>query len=149
MTSLVPSFSSAAQVEAMRKSLTHVAEELNLKASVRLWTGELIPLGTDVDPRLELVISEPGVVGALIRKPTAENLLNLFATGKIDLVGGNLIEFREAVRMAGSSRQKVKSLNKGLLIRNAIPFLFSRTKDAAQADEENRFQDDAVDRKDS
>lgn len=147
MPSLLNSFSSSSQIDAIKDSLSHIAEELNLNASVRLWTGELIPLGEDANTELEIVISEPGVVGSLIRRPTAENLLTLFATEKIDLVGGNLIEFREAVRMQGSSRQKVKSLSKRLLLRNAVPFLFAKT--AVTTEEQHEFQDDEVGRTES
>ena len=105
------SFSSQSQVEAIKSSLTHIADEMDLQLTVRLWNGEVVPLGKNVSPNLEVVISEPGVIGSLIRRPTAENLLNLYATGKIDLSGGNLIEFREAVRMPASSRQRIKSLS--------------------------------------
>ena len=145
----LPSFSPESQVDAIKSSLTHIADEMDLQLTVRLWNGEVVPLGKNVSPNLEVVLSDPGVIGSLIRRPTAENLLNLYATGKIDLSGGNLIEFREAVRMPGSSRQRIKSLSKGLLLRNAIPFLFAKTNGEEKTEDQTVFQADEVGRAES
>ncbi len=139
-------FSSDAQLRAITDSLTHIAGELNLTATVRLWNGQLVPLGLNADPNLVIAISDPGVVGSLIRRPTPENLLRLYATGGIDFRGGNLIEFREAVRTNGSSRQKLKSLRKSRLIRNALPFLFAKSKSPQI---QHAFASDAVGRNES
>ncbi len=139
-------FSEAAQRRAIISSLTHIAYELNLRASVQLWNGEVIPLGEEPNPKLMIKIDKPGVIGALIRRPTPESLLRLYAVGAIDFEGGNLIEFREALRMTGSSRQRLKGLDKSLLIRNAIPFLFSK---APATKLKKEFADDAIGRVES
>ena len=139
-------FSSESQLRAIKSSLTYLADHLNLGVSVRLWNGEIVPLGAEPDPNLVISIAGPGVVGSLLRRPTAENLLRLYATGGIDLQGGNLIEFREAVRMAGSSRQKLKQLRKGLFVRNAVPFLFAKAKSSTIS---NAFDSDAIGRRES
>ena len=139
-------FSAEAQLRAITDTLTHVADALNLKLSVRLWNGQVIPLGADPDPNLVVSISGPGVIGSLLRRPTAENLMRLYATGGIEFLGGNLMEFREAVRMPGSSRQKLKALPKRLLLRNAVPFLFAKAKSPKV---QNAFADDDVGRQES
>ncbi|MCG8585485.1 MAG: cyclopropane-fatty-acyl-phospholipid synthase family protein [Pirellulales bacterium] len=139
-------FSSDAQLRAITDTLTKVGDALDLRVSVKLWNGDVIPLGKNPDPNLLISLASPGVVGSLLRKPTAENLLRHYATGGVDLVGGNLIEFREAVRMQGSSRKKLKALPKGPLLRNAIPFLFAKTKSQSV---ENAFADDAIGRQES
>ena len=139
-------FSADSQLSAAKSTLEHLSKELNLKLTVRLWNGELIPLGTNPSNGLVLSISEPGVVGSLLRRPTPENLVRLYATGKIDFEGGNLIEFREAMRMEGSSRQRIKGLRKSLLARNLLPFLFARTEPPQI---KNEFDQDEVGRTES
>ena len=60
-------FSAESQLQAISDSLTHIRDELNLGVSVRLWNGQVIPLGVDPNPNLIISVSEPGVVGALVR----------------------------------------------------------------------------------
>ena len=142
-------FSADSQLDAIKSSLAHIAEEMDLNLTVRLWNDEVIPLGKNAKSDLQVVISDPGVVGSLVRRPTAENLLNLYATGQLDLSGGNLIVFRDAVRVKGSSRKRLKSLSKRLLLRNAIPFLFAKTDKAELERTQHTFQEDAIGRKES
>ena len=124
------SFSAESQLKSISEILESIAEHLDLRVSVRLWNGETIPLGRNVDPRYYISISGPGAIGSLLRRPTAETLLRLYATGQIDFHGGDLIEIRNALRTAGSSRKRLKSLSKSMLLRNALPFLFARTNGA-------------------
>ena len=75
------------QLEAAKQSLEHLAEHLNAKVSVRLWDGSIVPLGTEARTDLRVALSGPGVIGSLLRKPTLETVLRLYATGKIDIEG--------------------------------------------------------------
>ena len=75
------------QLKVAQKLFSHVAELLNTKVSVRLWDGSVIPLGTDVEPGLEISIAGPGVLGAMLRKPTPDNLLRHYARKQIDYHG--------------------------------------------------------------
>ena len=112
------------QLKAAKESLAHVAELLDARFSVRLWDDSLVPLGSNVDPRFFVSISGPGVVGSLLRRPTLENLLRHYATGQIEIHGGDLFEFIEMARVP-SSRSRLKQLRKGVLIRNSLPFLLA------------------------
>jgi len=141
-------FSAASQLKAIKDSLAYLAEELDLRASVKLWSGEIVPLGERPDPKLMIGISDPGVLGSLMRKPTAENLLRMYACGQIDLEGGNLIEFREALRVPGSSRKKLRSLSKRRLLKNALPFLFAKAE-STQIDGQYGYGEDEIGRRES
>ena len=118
---------SSRQAKAARQALTHVAEHLNARFSVRLWDGTILPMGEQADPNLCVVIQSPGVIGSLLRRPTLENLVRLYATGGIDIEGGDLIAFGEAARVERSSK-RLKQISKGLLVRSALPFFFSRAE---------------------
>jgi cyclopropane-fatty-acyl-phospholipid synthase len=116
--------SQSIQLGAARESLQHLAEVLNLPISVRLWDGSRVPLGREVHPELCVAIHGPGVIGSLVRWPTVDNLVRHYASGQIEVQGGDLIDLAEAVRHSGS-RAKLKQVQKGLLLKNALPFLFT------------------------
>ncbi len=118
------------QLTAARTVLGHVAEALDAKFSVRLWDGSLVPMGRNARTDLCVSIAGPGVVGSLLRRPTLDNLVRHYATGSIEVHGGDLIEFGEAARVERSSK-RLKSLSKSLLIRSALPFLLA-SADAAE-----------------
>ncbi|MBA3315717.1 MAG: class I SAM-dependent methyltransferase [Planctomycetaceae bacterium] len=112
------------QIAAAKNALAHIAESLDAKFSVRLWDGSTVPMGRDVRPNLVVAISGPGVIGSLLRRPTLDNFVRHYATGKIAIEGGDLMEFGDAARVDRSSK-RLKSVNKGLLLRSALPFLLA------------------------
>jgi cyclopropane-fatty-acyl-phospholipid synthase len=139
---LFSSNGAARQLAAARESLEHVAEALDARFSVELWDGSRVPLGKNVHPELRVAIQGPGVIGSLLRRPTLDNIVRHYATGRIDIRGGDLIDFFDVARMQGS-RGKLKQVRKGLLLRNALPFLFApaekaETRHAYAGDEEGR-----------
>jgi cyclopropane-fatty-acyl-phospholipid synthase len=137
------SFSSPTrQLEAARTVLAHVADLLNVRFSVRLWDGSLVPLGSDVHPHLCVAIRGPGVIGSLLRWPTLDNLVRQYATGQIEIEGGDMIEFMEAARVE-RSRAKLKQLRKGMLLKSALPFLLAP---AERVRAEHAFAGDEVSR---
>lgn len=89
-------FSADFQLKSIRDLLNSLAEPLNLNVSVRLWNGEVVPLGPNVDGKYVIAISGPGVIGSMMRHPTLEMLIRLYATGHIDFEGGDLIDISEA-----------------------------------------------------
>jgi cyclopropane-fatty-acyl-phospholipid synthase len=115
------------QLEAAKRVLTELASALNARFSVELWDGAIIPLGEEVHPQLRIVIRSPGVIGALLRRPTLDNVVRQYATGQIEIRGGDLVEFFEAARVK-SSRGRMKQLRKGMLLKGALPFLLARSK---------------------
>jgi cyclopropane-fatty-acyl-phospholipid synthase len=134
--------SPASQLDAARAALAHVAELLNARFSVRLWDGSVVPMGGDVQPHLEVAIQGPGVIGSLIRRPTLDNLVRHFATGQLEIRGGDMIEFFEAARVQ-KSRARLKQLRKSLLLRSALPFLLVP---AEKAQLEHEYAGDEVGR---
>src|SRR3982074_1006090 len=86
------------QLRAARNLFNHMAEAFELPISVRLWDGSLVPLGRTAHPDLVVSFSGPGVIGSLVRRPTLDNLMRLYASGCIAFHGGDLMEFGDLAR---------------------------------------------------
>lgn len=114
----------ARQVEAAKTLITDAALALNMNASVRLWDGSLVPLGTGVTGSFEIHIANPGVIGGLLRWPTLDNLIRRYVDKDIDFTGGTLIDFGEQLNAGGRS-VRGRDLRKLDLIRKLSPFLFA------------------------
>tara|TARA_R110002049_G_scaffold72490_6_gene187409 strand:- start:101406 stop:102731 length:1326 start_codon:yes stop_codon:yes gene_type:complete len=139
-------FSAETQLAAIKKLLNSVSAPLDMNVSVKLWNGEQIPLGENVDGKYTIDLSGPGVIGSLIRKPTLETLVRLYATGHIKFEGGDLIEFTDALKTDRENRKKLKQVSKSMLVKQTIPFLFAKTNPTGL---KTGFQDDSVGRKQS
>lgn len=139
-------FSSATQLASITDVLQSVAGPLDLDVSVRLWDGSVVPLGHDAQGRLIISVSGPGVIGSLLRRPTLETLVRLYATGHIEFEGGDLIEFTKALRTDRSTRAELKKISKKMLVRKTLPFLFAKNK---ASDLGHGYQNDSVGRKES
>lgn len=121
-------FSAKSQLAAITEVLEAVAAPLDMNVSIRLWDGSLIPLGQRADGKLIINLSGPGVIGSLLRKPSLETIVRLYATGHIEFEGGDLIEFTEAFRTERSNRKELKKISKSMLVKKTLPFVFARTK---------------------
>ena len=139
-------FTSNSQLNSIRELLKTVADPLNLNVSVRLWNGEVVPLGLNADGKYIISISGPGVIGSMLRRPTLEMLIRLYATGHIDFEGGDLIDFSEALKTRESNRARLKQISKVMLAKKTLPFLFAKTD---VADLKQGFRDDMVGRDES
>ncbi|QDT02351.1 Methoxy mycolic acid synthase MmaA3 [Rubripirellula lacrimiformis] len=139
-------FSSKSQLDSIVEILQSVAGPLDMNVSVKLWDGRVVPLGKNADGKLTISISGPGVIGSLVRRPTLETLVRLYATGHIAFDGGDLIEFTHAFRTERSNRRELKKISKTMLVKRTLPFLFAKTN---VADVQHGFKDDAIGRNES
>lgn len=121
-------FSAKSQLASITEVLQTVAGPLGMNVSVRLWDGSVVPLGENADGKLIIAMSGPGVIGSLMRKPSLETLVRLYATGHIEFEGGDLIEFSEAFRTERSNRRELKKISKSMLVKKTLPFMFAKTK---------------------
>ena len=112
------------QLEAARQLIGDAASRLDLNASVRLWDGSSVPLGTHVTGPFEIHIANPGVIGAILRWPTLDNIIRHYVDKDIDFTGGTLIDFGEQLNRGGRSI-RAKDLSKLQLMRQLSPFLFA------------------------
>lgn len=118
------------QLAAIRELIVELANRLRINASVRLWDGSRVPLGPNADGPLELVISSPGTIGALLRWPTLDNVIRHYVEKKIDLQGGTILDLGRELNRDGRS-VKVRGLEAVKLARKLTPFLLAKA-DTAQ-----------------
>lgn len=147
----------AAKSKKLRLALVTLSEELavrlNVPLSLKLWDGTILPLGqSDANERdktathkLAIVISDPGAIPSLMRRPTLDRIIRLYAHGKIGFEGGTLIDIGE-VFGEKSTRRRLKKISKRKLIKLFLPFLTAPGTDVNAA---RNFDGDEVGAKQS
>lgn len=118
----------ASRLAAARRACAHLHEVLGLEFAFELWDGTRIPqsatgAGANDTDCLRIAIGE-FALPRLLRRPSAKTLIDLYIEGLIDLRGGNLFDFAEK-RPAMRSREMRGRLNKTLLFKSLLPFLFA------------------------
>ena len=110
------------RLAAFKALAAHAHKLLELEFGLCLWDGSTIPENWPSDD-LTVSIADEGAVAAMIRKPNAETLANLWAAKRIDIHNGtmfDLIDRRPKVR----TRDLRKRLDKKLALTTAAKFLF-------------------------
>ena len=118
-----------------RRLFEYIGSVINSRFSVRLWDGSVVPMGEEVDPQFAISIEDPGVIGSLLRRPTAENLLLHYVKGRFE-IHGDLLDFLRMIRDKKNRRGK---LRKRTLLKLATPFLFSRSRRRASLQAEHKY----------
>jgi len=104
------------RLDAARALLEEVHSALDIRFGFRLWDGSVV---RGEDAPFLMVFNDPGVFGALARRPRLQTLVELWCARRIDLEGGTLFEFNE-YRPSGKIFRRLK---KGRLARLIWPFL--------------------------
>ncbi|MND84396.1 Cyclopropane-fatty-acyl-phospholipid synthase [compost metagenome] len=113
------------RVVAARRIVSHIAEHLKADLSLRLWTGEVLPLGPGAREDIQIVVARPGAVRRLILKPGLMTLFELFASGDLKVEGGSPLEAADRWDHGRAVHLK-RSLDRWLVAREALPFLLGR-----------------------
>jgi cyclopropane-fatty-acyl-phospholipid synthase len=120
------------QVEAARQVFEHLAKIVDAPVSVRLWDGTAIPLGRSGAGGPCVRVAGPGVLGALLRRPTLDHLFRRYVSGEVDLEEGDLIGLAEVAReRRKASGLRLADLRKGFPWARALPLLLARGRPAA------------------
>jgi cyclopropane-fatty-acyl-phospholipid synthase len=118
------------QLQAMRSLIRMLAAELDANASVKLWNGEVLPLGTSVTSDIELRIASPDVVRSLVRDPSIATLFGLYGSGQIDILGASPYEASASYDHMNAVKV-FRKLNKLKLAQVMWPFLLKAGTGAA------------------
>ena len=112
------------RVEAARRIVAHVAEHLRADLSVRLWTGEVLPLGPGARDDIQIVVARPSAVRRLLLKPSLMTVFELFATGDLRIEGGDPLQAADRWDH-GRAVHLARNVDKWLIARAAAPFLLN------------------------
>ena len=112
------------RIDAARRMAAHFADLLQADLSLRLWTGEVVPLGPNARDDIQIVVARPGVIRQLILKPGLMTLFEMIATGQLRVEGGSPLEAVDRWDY-GKAMNLAKRLDKGLMLKLAVPFLMT------------------------
>ena len=112
------------RVEAARRIVAHVAEHLRADLSLRLWTGEVLPLGPGARDDIQVVIARPSAVRRLLLKPGLMTVFELFATGDLRVEGADPLQAADRWDH-GRAVHLARNVDRWLIAREAVPFLLN------------------------
>lgn len=118
------------QLDAAKALINEIALKLDIDASVRLWDGSVLPLGRNVQSPFQLSIASPGVIGAMLRRPTLDTIIRQYVEKGIDFTGGTIIDFGQTLNRQGKSA-RLGALDKLGLATKLAPFFLARPQAAA------------------
>ncbi|ADL00252.1 SAM-dependent methyltransferase [Brevundimonas subvibrioides] len=110
------------RVTAARRIVAHVAEHLQADLSLRLWTGEVLPLGPNARDDIQIVVARPSAVRRLLLKPGLMTLFEMFGTGDVRVEGGSPLDAADRWDH-GRAVHLASRLDKVLMAKEALPFL--------------------------
>lgn len=116
---------SARQLAAARAIVAEIAKHLLADCSVELWTGEVLPLGDGARDDIRIRIASPAAIGRLIRSPRLTTLVEVYLAGDLDIVGGSPLEALQRWDHLRAVHLK-RHVDRGLMLRNALPFVTAR-----------------------
>lgn len=119
-----PSPTRDSALAAARRVIAHIAEHLQADLSIRLWNGEVLPLGPGARDDIQLVVAGPQALRALILRPGLATLFRLFATGSLAVEGGSPLEALDRIDH-GRLMHLRKRLNLWAVARTALPLLLT------------------------
>jgi cyclopropane-fatty-acyl-phospholipid synthase len=112
----------AKRLISLKKLLAHARERLGLDIGFVLWDGSTVP--ENLSPGAFAVsIADEGAVAAVMRRPNADTLANLWVSGRLDLRNGTLFDLvkqRPRVR----TKQFITSMDKWLVLDTLRRFAF-------------------------
>lgn len=118
---------SAQLAQRLHPVLQHVSQTLDIPLEISLWDGSRFALSQQDTQGYSLIIADESVIASLMRRPTLENIVRLYATGRIKLEGGNLMTIGQTLREK-VKKKNLKQLNKSFVIKQLWPFLLVKGK---------------------
>lgn len=112
---------------AARKAIARLGTALGADLSVRLWTGETIPLTPGARDDVVVGIAGPDVLKRFLLAPGAETAFRLIAEGRLWVEGGSPLEALDRVDH-GRLVHVREALDVNALVREAWPLLFASSR---------------------
>ncbi|VAV94905.1 hypothetical protein MNBD_ALPHA04-2229, partial [hydrothermal vent metagenome] len=121
------------QLNAIRKWLEAAAPDIGADLSIRLWNGDVVPLGPNAKDDIVIAVNSPEVVRRLIFAPKLMTIFELYSESLLDIDGGTPLE---AARRWDHMRvlTYARSMSKTGLMKTLWPFVF-KSKGATASNE--------------
>ena len=105
----------ARRLERFKQLLAHARELLSLDFGFVVWDSSTVPANLPSNA-LAIVFADEGVVAAILRRPSADTLLNLWVTARIDIRNGVIFDFLSRQPKLMLHSQTTAQFEKGLAI---------------------------------
>ncbi len=115
-------FGARKRLDSLKKFLAQLHENLALEFGFVLWDGSWVPEGFAPD-RVAIAIADEGAVAALIRRPNADTLANLWVSGRIDIKNGTIFDLM-ALRPKTPTRKFWTKVGWGKALDVGLKYLF-------------------------
>jgi cyclopropane-fatty-acyl-phospholipid synthase len=114
----------AKRLAIFKRLLAHIHERLDLEFGFQVWDGSLVPAGYPSDGLL-LAIADEGVVAAAIRRPNLHTLVNVMASGRLEIRNGTIFDI-EGRRPKVRTKQLMRGemFDRRLALETLARFLF-------------------------
>ncbi len=113
------------KLAAARRLAALLAPALQAGFSLRLWNGDVLPLGPNARTDLAVAIHSPDAITRLLRRPRLATVIDQFTAGTLTIEGGTLLDLTAG--LPASTRGVARKLGKLRLARALLPFLLART----------------------
>ena len=114
--------------EAARRLVGHLLAVSGLPVAVRLWDGSRVE-PPDGPPAGTVAITGPGVLGAILARPSLDTLFRAYVTGGLEPVEGDLLRSFEAIATRKRARRpRWRSVLAGLPWGTLVPLWRARTR---------------------
>ena len=114
-------------IAAVRAAVDILRREVDLHFSLRLWNGELLPLGARPAPGLAVKIATAGVLPSLLRRPSLNRVIRHYANGRIDIEGGTIIDIGAPFATDNSAKRAFRRVDRWALLQALWPLLTARS----------------------
>ena len=114
--------SAASRLASLKNLLAHVRDVTKIDLGFVLWDGSTVP--TDLPSNaLAIRIADEGAIGALVRKPKLDTILNLWVTKRIDIRNGTAFDLA-GIGNRVRGRDLRAAIDKKLAFSTLLKFLF-------------------------
>ena len=114
--------SAQTRLTSLKTLLAHVRDATKLEVGFVLWDGSTVPAGLAPNA-LAISLADEGAIGALVRKPKLDTILNLWVTKRIDIRNGTSFDIAGlGDRVRG--RDLRAAVDKRLAFSTLLKFLF-------------------------
>ncbi len=110
------------QIEVLKEWIAEIAPQLNMDLSIKLWNGDILPLGKNAQKKILIAVNSPEVIRRLIFSPKLTTLFELYAEGLLDIEGGTPLEASKLWDHIAIV-EFAKTINKTKLAKRLWPFV--------------------------
>lgn len=114
------------QRRSLQQIVDHVKTIVDLPITIELWDGTSETLGSKAG-ELTISVQNKATIASLLKKPSLENVLRHYAVGNVDFKDSDFMTFGEVLREK-LQKEQLKKLNKKLVIKNLLPFLWVKSQ---------------------